>query len=370
MSGLVILGLIALSIGLSAWTIAREDRPVWRFAVPKQPADLATRFETLFEYRAPSGQAHAPSLIEDEGGLILMWFEGSAEAQADVDLYAVDLTRRGSTWEVGPKHARITRAGLSRVMDPRQLVVTLGNTVEAGRPREVLATVVSLGGWAMASVAHVSLSPDGPGQGRKLNLSPFLNRSNLVKSPLVSFENGDRGLPSYFELGSAYGLLARIDRRGRVRDTTRMGGAGKPIQPMIVPLDALNAVAFLRDLQGSGQLLMSRSVDGGRTWSDAVPAGLANNNSPVAALRLDEDTVLVAANDDPAFGNRLSLLTFRPGEGSWHHLRELEPDSVHARYPVMRLNEDGSILLTYSIGNKTGLRLHEFSRAWAEAGRA
>lgn len=367
MSGLVILGATALSLALSIWTISRERRPVWRFDPPAPPQDSPPFFDTVFEYTAPSGQAHAPSLIEDQGALALLWFEGSAEAQADVDLYAVRLAQRDGAWEVGPKQARITRAGLGRVMDPRQLVVTLGNTIEGARPGEILATIVSVGGWAMASVARVRLGPDGPVEGRKLNLSPFLNRSNLVKSPLVSFEDGDRGLPAYFELGSAYGLLARIDAQNRVRDTVRLTGPGKPIQPMIVPMDARNAVAFLRDFDGAGQLLLSRSVDGGQSWSAAVPAGLANPNAPVAAVPLDHDRLLVAANDDPEGGNRLSLLTFRPSDGAWHHLRELEPDAVHARYPVMRLTAGGGILLAYSVGHKTGLRLHHFSPSWAEA---
>lgn len=368
MSGLVILGLIALSIMLSVWTLSREVMPVWRFKIPEAPKGDAAFFKTIFDYSAPSGQAHAPSLTEDQGAVALLWFEGSAEAQADVDIYAVRLEKNGGELAPGPKHARITRSGLGQAMDPEQLVVTLGNTIEAGRPDEVLATIVSIGGWAMASVADIKLGPDGPVRGRKLNLSPFLNRSNLVKSPLVFFEDGHRGLPSYFELGSAYGVLARINGQGRVCDTRRLTGSGKPIQPMIVPLNALNAVAFLRDLAGSGQLLISRSFDGGQHWTSVEPAGLANPNAPVAALLLNEDLILVVANDDPHGGDRLSLLTYRPSTAAWHHLRELEANGVNARYPVLRLNEDGTILLAYSTGNKTGLRLHHFSRSWAEAG--
>ncbi|MEM9911776.1 MAG: exo-alpha-sialidase [Pseudomonadota bacterium] len=373
MGSVVILGLVVLSLGLSVWTVARETPFDWRFKlsdIPETPEQQAPVFETLFDYRAPSGQAHAPCLIRNEDALSLLWFEGSAEAQADVDVYSVQVNRLGPKWSVGPKQARLTRTGLGQAMDPRQLVVTLGNTVEAGRPGEVLATIVSIGGWAMASVADVRFGSGGPEMGRKLNLSPFLNRSNLVKSPLVLFEDGDRGLPTYFELGTGYSLFARLDAQGRVRETTRLTGPGKPIQPMIVPLDAGNAVAFLRDLAGSGQLLISRSADGGRSWSHAVPAGLANTNSPVAALLLEPDQILVAANDDPTGGNRLSLLSFRPSDGVWHHLRELETGDVHARYPVLRHDGEGAILLTYSTYNKTGLRLHHFTRSWAEAGDA
>lgn len=367
MSGFAILVLVAISLGLSAWTISREERSEWRLKVPSLPPDNPAHFETILDYRAPEGQAHAPSLVEEEGDLSLLWFEGSAEAQADVDLYAVKVTNVEGTWETGSKYAKITRSGLGEVMDPRQLVVTLGNTIEAGPPGEIFATVVSLGGWAMASVASVKLGHEGPISGRKLNLSPVLNRSNLVKSPVVFFENGERGLPTYFEMGSAFSVLARVDEDGYVRDTARIFGPGKPIQPMIVPLDNRNAVAFLRDLGGSGQLLVSRSFDGGQSWTFAIAAGLPNPNAPVAAVLLDPDLILVVANDDPGGGDRLSLLTFKPSENVWHHLHELEPNSAKARYPVMRLNEDGNIMLAYSTGNKTGIRLHSFSRSWIES---
>lgn len=364
---MLILGLSAISIALSFWTLRQENKPVWRFRLPPVPPQKTPFFETLFEYEVEQGQAHAPSIIEDEGYSTLMWFEGSAEAQADVDLYTMRLEKSDTAWAAGQIRARITRPDLGDALEPRQLVVTLGNCVEAGRNNEVFATIVSIGGWAMASIAAIRLDPDGPVTGRKLNLSPFLGRSNLVKATPVFFEDGDRGLPSYFELGSAFGLLARLDNKGRVRDAIRITGEGKPIQPMIVALDALNAVAFLRDFDGGGALLISHSNDGGRSWSAAAPAGLANPNAPVSALRLEQDLLLVAANDEAGAAARLCLLTYRPSDATWCHLHEVEPASAYARYPVLRVEEDGSILLAYSTGHKTGLKLQRFSRSWAEA---
>ena len=60
-----------------------------------------------------------------------------------------------------------TRAGLGEAFEPQQLVVTLGNTIQnEAAPDALYATVVSVGGWAMASVADVRMGqPDGPGLG-------------------------------------------------------------------------------------------------------------------------------------------------------------------------------------------------------------
>ena len=70
---------------------------------------------------------------------------------------------------------------------------------------------IAVGGWAMASI--VDVARDGPA--RRLDLSPVLGRSNLVKSPMVAYADGSMGLPAYFEMGSTFGLLARFDEARR-----------------------------------------------------------------------------------------------------------------------------------------------------------
>ena len=369
MAQMVILGLMAVSIGLSALAIARNVPPVWRFAVPEAvPVTGAPMFETVFDYAVTSGQAHSPAVVVSEDGFDVLWFEGSQEAQADVDIHGAAFERGPDGWRETSRGVRITREALGRAMAPDQLVVTLGNTVEneaaAGR---VFATVVSVGGWAMASVADVAMGADGPVEARKLNLSPFLNRSHLVKSPMVAFADGSMGLPAYFEMGAAHGVLVRLDAAGRVRDTARMTGAGKPIQPMVVPLGENRAVAWLRDFEPSGRLLASWTGDGGRTWSEVEGLDMPNPSAPVAALPLGGGRILMAANDDPEGGDRLRLLVSEDEGDSWQLVRELEPNGAGARYPMLRLLEGGEIVLAYSVGNKMGLRVHVLNAAWVAA---
>lgn len=366
---LFIIAVSVLSLALSAWVIHRDKPPVWQFAVPETPDTTRTPYhKTVFDYDIDTGQAHAPALVMSADGVVdLMWFEGSAEAQADVDIWSVRLSQHASgEWQSTAPAPRITRSNLGQAMVPRQLVVTLGNTVQnTNAPHRVFATVVSVGGWAMASIADVTLGPSGPVTARKLNLSPFLNRSHLVKSPMVTFADGSSGLPAYFELGATYGSLVRFDADGRVRDAARMTGAGKPIQPMIVPLDDRRAVAFLRDFSPSGRLLMSLSNDGGQSWSPAEPTDLPNPSAPVAALPLGEDRILMVANDDPGGADRLSLLLSEDVGTTWRATRVLEENGAGARYPILQALPDGQIMLAYSIGNKRGLRVRSFNLAWA-----
>lgn len=255
-------------------------------------------------------------------------------------------------------------------MVPRQLVVTLGNTVpNEAAADSVYTTVVSVGGWAMASVADVRLGENGGvARARKLNLSPFLNRSHLVKSPMVACADGSHALPAYFEMGAAHGTLVRFDRRGRVRDTRRMIGKGvKAIQPMVVVLDELRAVAFLRDFDPSGTLWTSRTGDGGQSWSRVEPAGIPNPSAPVAALPMGRGRILMAMNDDAGDAGRLRLALSEDEGATWRALRTLEDDGGDARYPMLRLMPGGDILLAYSHGTKRGIRAWRFNAAWVVA---
>lgn len=370
---IAILGLAALSIGLSAWAIRRDVPLDWRFAVPPVIAAVgAPRFQTVFDYAADTGQAHSPGIVLRDDGFDLLWFEGSAEAQADVDIFAAPIRKAAAGWQAGAPARLVTRSGLGAVMAPRQLVVTLGNTIEnEARPGHLFATVVSVGGWAMASVADLRVD-DGVRSGRKLNLSPLLNRSHLVKSPMVEYADGSRGLPAYFEMGLMHGVLVRFGpgEHARIRDIRRIDGPGlQPIQPMIVPLDDRRAVAFLRDFDTTrGRLLISRTTDGGQSWTAVTRTDIPNPSSPVAALPLGGGRILMAMNDDPERPGDLRLSLSRDEGGSWEVLhRFAAQEGAALRYPMLRVLPGDAIALSYSQGTKRGIVAHVFNAAWLEA---
>ncbi|MFX0546300.1 exo-alpha-sialidase [Roseovarius sp. S1116L3] len=362
---IAVLALGALSLGLSAWAIWRDVPLAWEWAVPAVlERGGAPVFETVLDHAPQTGIAHSPAIILNDGGMSVLWFAGSQEAQADVDVVGVDIESDGTVSALTP---RLTSAALGDAFEPRQLVVTLGNTVQRDGVEDTLyTTAVSVGGWAMASVADVRMGPDGPLRARKLNLSPLLNRSFLVKSPMVGYADGSHALPAYFEMGSTYGALVRLDGAGHVRDLRRMAGPMKAIQPMIVPLDGARAVAFLRNFDGGARhLLISRTEDGGRTWGRVRETDMANPSAPVAALGIGEGAILMAVNDDPRDGGILNLVLSEDGGETWRHLHTLEEGGGDARYPMMRALPDGRVALVYSVRGKRGIRAHVFNLAWA-----
>ena len=365
---LVILGLGLVSLGLSFWAIRADAALSWKFVVPEVVAPEGEAvFDTVFDYTADIGQAHSPGILVREEGFTIMWFEGSEEAQADVDIHYTGFERDTEGWMRGTTGLLVTRGGLAKVMEPGQIVVTLGNTIENEAVRDGLyATVASVGGWAMASVVDVRAPGGRAVRGRKLNLSPVFGRSNLVKSPMVAYQDGSFGLPAYFEMGSTFGVLARLDRQGRVRDTRRMNGFGKPIQSMVVPLSETRAVAFLRDFDPSRKLLVSRTEDGGQSWSHVEPMEVENPSSPVAALGLGEGRILLAVNDDGDRPEVLRLVLSEDEGENWRALRAFEGEGA-LRYPMLRRLTTGEIVLAYSKGTKRGVVAHVFNQAWVAA---
>ena len=366
-----ITGLTALSLGLSVWGLRRATRLGWEFAPVTPIAPGPDGCQTLLEYHSQLGQAHSPSILRRADGFSVLWFEGSAEAQADVDIYEVSFAKAPQGWQASAPELRVGREALGRAMVPRQLVVTLGNTIEDEARRAALfSTVVSVGGWAAASVARLIMGPGGPVRAEKLSLSPMLNRSALVKSPMVAYADGSHALPAYFEMGQMHGLLVRFHDDGRVADTRRMDGPGlNPIQPMVVPLDARRAVAFLRDFDvRRGCLLRCETEDGGQSWSTVETTDIANPSSPVAALPLGDGRILMAANDDPEAPADLCLSISADEGRTWQRCRRFEGKSGGLRYPMLRELAEGEIALCYSVGTKTGICVQVMGRAWIEAG--
>jgi predicted neuraminidase len=342
----------------------------WRFDLPDVAFDpRPPAFETVFDYTSPVGTAHAPAIDVTEDGFDLIWFDGLRESSNDTQIFRAHLQETATGWQADTPAPVFSRQSLSTVMMPPQTVLTLGNSVEFhARPGDFLATIVSVGGWAMSSVAAVDMENGVPVFARKLDLSPLLNRSYLVKSPMVDFADGIDGLPVYFELGNTYGALARVDRAGRVRGKSRMVGGVASIQPMIVMQDTKNAVALLRNFDhDSDRLLAAWTTDGGQSWSRPAPLALPNPNSPVAALGLPDGRILMAFNDHAQWTDTMRLALSSDGGRTWTKGTILEQGAGAVRYPMMRYLPDGRIALTYSVDGKTGIRAHVFTQSWAVA---
>jgi len=360
--------LIVVSLALSAYHWATAPSLSWAFKVENPPLDSAPpRFATVFDYRSEAGSAHAPAIRLGETGFSLIWFDGTRESHEDVVIRRADFSQADGRWNASDPQVYLQKETMSAATVPRQVILSLGNTIQLGEQATAdLATVVSFGGWAAASVALVETGFDGlPALARKLHLSPMLNRSHLVRAPTVPYADGTDAIPAYFELGNAFGELVRLDASGRVRDKQRISQGRLAIQPVIVPFDRQNAVALMRNFdRASDRLVASWTDDGGQSWSATELLDLPNPNAPVAALRLSDGQVLMAFNNSPADASILALALSDDRGRSWRVIETLEQGGGQARYPAIARLAGGDIVLTYSVDSKKGIRAHVFNEAW------
>jgi hypothetical protein len=365
-----LLAAVSVSVALScaAWLQAEKLSWVFAFEQPKASQEPAF-FETILDYKVPSGVAHAVSASLFDERFDLHWFEGTRESHEDVVIkraqFALDA---GQSWAPGPVGTFLSRHDMAKLSKPHQAIWSLGNTIQL-RPGSTsqLTTIVSVGGWAAAAIAKVDIEQNTVKQVRKLRLSPMFNRSHLVRNEVVEYEDGTLAIPAYFELGNSFGVFVRLDKEYEVYDKSRMSQRRVAIQPDVVVTGPQSAVALMRNFdKDTNQLVATWTEDGGQSWSPAEFLDLPNPNAPVAAVLTSRNGILMAYNDHPHHGHTLSLGLSRDQGRTWTAIAQLENGEGNVRYPEIRRLRNGQYMLAYSVGSKTGIRAHVFNEAWIE----
>lgn len=314
---------------------------------------------------------HGANVIETrDGKLLATWFGGSREGGRDVVLWGADYSPSTQRWSVprriiGPAE---TKAALGRY------IKTVGNSVLVrGAANELLLyyVTVSVGGWAGSSL-NVTLSRDegktwdAP---RRLITSPFFNVSTLNKSAAIHYSDGTIGLPVYHEFIGKFSELLHLDHSAKVLDKMRITQGRHSIQPLILPLDSMRAIALMRDTGPSpGHVLASLSEDAGMHWSADKELGLPNPDSAVAGLRRPDGSLLLVFNDVEAGRSSLALAVSRDQGLSWQtvrHFERLDDGTGEFSYPYLIRASDGSMHLLYT-WNRKRIRHVVFNDNWVE----
>jgi predicted neuraminidase len=261
-----------------------------------------------------------------DGSLMAVWFAGSREGAADVQVRSARFNT--STGEWGAEQVMATRE--STQQGTRKYIRKLGNPVVALAPDNRLwlfYVSVSMGGWA-GSAVNVMVSDDFGehwSTPRQLITSPFLNISTLVRSAPVFHADGSIGLPVYHEFLGKFAEYLYLSAKGEVIDKFRISHGNNSLQPAVVPLDGQRGVALLRYAgETHHRVLASRTEDAGQTWSEPVPLEPSNPNSSLAAVATPAHGLLVALNDLQEGRFKLSLYGTDAQMNDWHSLGDLD----------------------------------------------
>ncbi|ROL63669.1 hypothetical protein BLX41_30005 [Pseudomonas protegens] len=266
------------------------------------------------------------------GDLMAVWFAGSREGAADVQVRSARFDAQSGEWGAEQVLAtrESTRDGTGRY------IRKLGNPVIALGPDQRLwmfYVSVSVGGWATSAI-NLMVSDDlgrSWSAPRQLITSPFFNISTLVRAAPVFHADGAIGLPVYHEFMGKFAEYLYLSADGAVIDKFRISRGKHSLQPTIVPLDERRAVAMLRYAGDTHhKVLASRTEDAGQTWSEPYPLQPSNPNSSLAAVGTDDQGLLVALNDLQDGRFKLSLYGTDAGLSQWRPLVELDqsPDPL------------------------------------------
>ncbi|MGE0703701.1 MAG: exo-alpha-sialidase, partial [Vicinamibacterales bacterium] len=255
----------------------------------------------------------------------------------------------------------------------------VGNAVVFAGPDGRLWLVyvtVSVGGWSGSSL-NVTLSSDRGRTwtpSRRLTVSPFFNLAELVKNTPVPLEGGGWAVPMHHEFVARFAeVLWLHEQDGEIRAAkTRITGGRSHFQPALVPLDQSRAVAILRDWSEARVVSVSRTGDGGQTWSAPEPADLPNPDAGVDAIRLEDGRLLLAFNDSLTGRGDLSLALSSDEGHTWQRVATLEEEPEPAgdfSYPSLLLSRTGDVHLVYT-WKRTAIKHAVFNTAWLDERRS
>ncbi|MDF2396127.1 hypothetical protein GWQ44_11325 [Pseudomonas sp. 3MA1] len=329
--------LLLAAVFIAAWR-SHPPHQLAPFAQAAVNSDAATASSTpQYTSRFVSSDlddfVHSSSVTALPGGdLMAVWFAGSREGAADVQVRSARFDAKTGEWGAEQVLAtrESTRDGTGRY------IRKLGNPVIALGPDQRLwlfYVSVSVGGWATSAI-NLMVSDDlgrSWSAPRQLVTSPFFNISTLVRAAPVFHADGAIGLPVYHEFMGKFAEYLYLSADGAVIDKFRISRGKHSLQPTIVPLDERRAVAMLRYAGDTHhKVLASRTEDAGRTWSEPYPLQPSNPNSSLAAVGTDDQGLLVALNDLQDGRFKLSLYGTDAGLSQWRPLVELDqsPDPL------------------------------------------
>ncbi|MFC6296259.1 sialidase family protein [Pseudomonas spelaei] len=324
-----------LTVFFAAWQ-SHPPHVLAPFAQASQTASTvasAPQYSSRFVSSQLTDFVHSSSVTALPGGdLMAVWFAGSREGAADVQVRTARFDANSGEW--GAEQVLATRE--STRDGTQRYIRKLGNPVIALAPDNRLwmfYVSVSVGGWATSAI-NVMVSDDlgtSWSAPRQLITSPFFNISTLVRAAPVFHADGSIGLPVYHEFMGKFAEYLYLSADGAVIDKFRISRGKHSLQPTIVAQDGQRAIAMLRYAgETHHRILASRTEDAGQTWSEPYPLEPSNPNSSLAAVGMANDGLLVALNDLQDGRFKLSLYGTNAGLNQWRNLIELDqsPDPL------------------------------------------
>jgi len=339
---------------------------------------------------------HASCIVETPNGdLLVCWFHGSGERQADDVLIEGARQRKGSS-DWSPRFTMADTPGYpdtncTMFIDPQNRLWLLWPTILANEWHTALmkyriSSHFEANGppqWEVSEVLHVTPGPEfeetvnkvtleiekkldrdqPPGQAstraylerlRKNAADKLYRRLGWMTRAHPQILDGKRLIVPLYSDGFSFSLMAISDNWGGTWRTSTPLVAGGNIQPSIVRKKDGTLVAYMRDNGPPPKRLhVSNSVDRGETWSPVVDSELPNPGSGAEVIVLKNGHWALVYNDTESARNSLAVSISDDEGATWGWKRHLEydkpgPEAGAYHYPSIMQARDGSLHASYS----------------------
>lgn len=298
----------------------------------------------------PFHNCHASTIVETKRGkLLLACFGGSQEGKNDVVIWCGVIDTAG---HVIPKEAANGIVGNGQRF-------ACWNPVLFKKKNGDLVLFYKVGPNPREWWGLYKISDDG---GQTWSNAVKLPEGILgpIKNKAIAFKNGTILCPSSRELnnGHWHGYVEQTDERLRRWKLIPVDTASQfdVIQPSILTYGVKQLQVLCRSKQGN--VMESRSDDGGLTWSSLSRTSLLNPNSGTDAVTLKDGKQLIVYNPDRPgkewFNGRSVLRVAMSTDGEhWQDIMELEHGTTEEfSYPAIIQSSDGLIHITYTYNRK------------------
>ncbi|WP_231444797.1 sialidase family protein [Brevibacterium zhoupengii] len=362
--------------------------------VPAPPADGKLRhFEDSDNVAAviPTDRRsnHAPSILAlSNGGLLAAWFGGSDEGNRDIDVLVSRFDSSTATWSAS---AAVTHDEIRSDQNPGLFEAPDGQiwlvyTSQLSRQSGVPETF----NLQHTSVVKVIRSADG-GATWCQPATLFDAEGTFCRQPIQVLSDGRWVHPQWLcfdddsKNGSDQPVLQISEDEGGGWRRIDFPEAGGRVHPNIVELEPGRLVCLFRS-RFADWVYISRSEDGGETWTEPEATDVPNNNAGLSAFLLPSGMLALVSNEhqvtrEPAevvwpYERMRIVIAVSNDEGrTWPVRRVIEPgdgftgsgnlrSNRRQEYPHGIVDADGLIHVVYTYSSRRAVRHVVFSEDW------
>lgn len=338
----------------------------------------------IIEAMLPTGgfqTAHAPTMLELENGdILLAWFAGSFEGDADINIICSRLSKKSNKWE---EPIVISNDPKRSDQNPSLFMNSNGEiwvmyTSQLGRQP-------GINNMQYTSQIRKQVS-NNFGKTWSNYETIFPESGTFARQPIQILSNG-RWIYGNWICSDSNTLAGDIsafkisDDNGKSWKHVEVPNSFGRVHPTVVEFENGHLKAFMRS-RLADYIYFTESFDYGDSWSEPLPTILPNNNSGISAIKLDSGRLAIAYNPTSAFnmknnanwpglrcpvaialsedeGKTFPLIrNFEMGQG--YIGDENKINNLQYEYPFIMQSKDGYIHLSYAYKSRIGIKWSKF----------